>query len=1036
MIKRLFIGLKAIKHREQWAGLLGTCKKLAILLIPCWLFIVLFLYLLPIRLIKTCLYPSAWTFNRIGKWLLPFIEKLQLQWALKRLPIYNVLQWMDLGYTAIEITHIEVGVIAALFVEGCAYYLYRKRVKELITFPPQRSNIDSKLMQRLADHFVSDTTAEDIVKFILYAFYCLSRHDMNTVCDPKEDVSDPRSIWHGHHLLSKKYNLEFPLLTRDDLESYLCENLGLPISHSNIIIERISEKIGTKFPECDYGVGVGDENCEPTTVAEPQPWEYMKRPTTPLVNKSRLNTYRAMDRVDPVELNRYLQPPTGHITPCASVIDTSRDDTDRIGGGPPRAQGKSSQQSAMHECCYVYGANDLEPHYRPLLLCFVLHFVHKIVSRILMPLLGFIRFQPLRHDLRKVMRFYVLPDQRTDGDVNSESQKVVRPLLILHGFGLGITPYISLFAYLVKYYAGKLVNGPNFVVRPIIIPEFQWLGLLPNGGITFGLARASIIDAVKTSYTRTKKILALIAGTSFITPEDLLDLKGVVGENHGIREEPSDGVNWVNQAPHRRVKMQKRLEENKKKSDFYLPTMPEVVDEIVSFIRYFTATIHGDTEDSDNDMVRPVCEWENTTTTRRLLMSAITPIVGYRTDYETRSYRNFWMRSPSRSVVSEADQGCATDRESEVDVCDGEAFENVEFLNPAYRPEEVSLSRIEFLTRFRLMEGYSLEDEMDDCREKLLSPVQSNVEVVNEMEQIKKRIHKWFEPREDDDSSPVRTRIASRPMSTESRRRSPEDLWIYDDQGLDPTNHAATDLNFDVLAHSYGTSVASCIIKTYYPYIRKLVLLDPICFIVQLTKKAQLCGLPPWKVKLFDRSYSGRRIPPIVPSSNPAETEGVPELKGNYIYEKLGVHAVDLNGYPIEANTLLNRWASVATFLWLSIPTTIDWAIDRSLLYLYWYGVYRDFGTRWTTGRQLQGHEYIDEGQILALARGGRLMVGIGLKDLIVSSPSVAHNFEQYPEPERPILIVNNDHHGFCLVRWNVLARIVEFLDQDVPASK
>jgi len=1034
IMKGFLIRMRTINRQDQWMTLLSRINRLLVLLIPCWLFIVLFLYLLPIRFIKGCLYPSAWIFNRIGEWLLPFIDKLHLRWILKKLPIYNVLQWLDLGYTSVEITHIEVGVVAFLFLEGCAYYLYKKRVKELITFPPQRSNIDTKLMVRLADHFVSDTTAEDIVKFILYAFYCLSRHDMNTVCDPKEDVSDPRSIWHGHYLLSKKYNLEFPLLTRDDLVSYLQENLGLPSGDSNSIIQRIEEKIGTKFPECDYEVEINSNKTEPIATKTDRR-DYMRRPTTPLINKSRLNTYRAtLDRLDGFETTRQdIQPSTDLITPTTVLDTSSRDDTkenDRF-GAQKRPQGKSSQQSAIHDRGYVYGANDLEPHYRPLLLCLLLHVVHKVVSRILMPSLGFIRFRPLRHDLRKVMRFYVLPAERVNNKAHiSDSSKTVRPLLILHGFGLGIAPYITLFAYFMKYYTRKIICRNNEVTRPIIIPEFQWLGLLPNGGITIGLVFSSIVDVIKTSYYRSKKIIALIVGPSFVTPEDLRDVKGVVGDTHGIREEPSDGVNWVNQAPHRRVKMQKKQEEYKTNS-IYLPTMPEVVDEVVSFTRYFTETIRGDMVPiNDQNMINPLSEWENMTIWSRILMSAITPIVGYRTDYETRSYRNFWMRSPSRSVASEADIGSATDRESELDdVCGGEAFENVEFLNPAYRPEEVSLSRIEFLTRFRLMDGYSLDDQIDDCHERILSPVQSG-EVVNEFKQIKKRIHKWFE--DGGDSSPVRTRIGSRPMSIDSRRRSPEDLWIYDDQGLDPADHATSDLNFDLLAHSYGTSIASCIVKTYYPYIRKVVLLDPICFIVQLTKKAQLCGLPPWKVKLFDRSYSGQQIPPTVLSSNLMEKDEGPVLKGNKIYEKLGVHAVDLNGYPIEATTLLNRWASIATWVWLSIPKTIDWIIDRSLLYVYWYGVYRDFGTRWTTGRQLQGHEYIDEGQMLSLARTGRLMVIIGLKDLIVSSPSVAHTFLQYPESERPILIVNNDHHGFCLVRRKVLARIVDFIDQDV----
>merc|ERR1719376_1111393 len=101
IMKGFLFRMRTTNRQDQWMTLLRLINRLLVLLIPCWLFIVFFLYLLPIRFIKGCLYPSAWTFNRIGEWLLPFIDKLQLRWILKKLPIYNVLQWLDLGYTSV-----------------------------------------------------------------------------------------------------------------------------------------------------------------------------------------------------------------------------------------------------------------------------------------------------------------------------------------------------------------------------------------------------------------------------------------------------------------------------------------------------------------------------------------------------------------------------------------------------------------------------------------------------------------------------------------------------------------------------------------------------------------------------------------------------------------------------------------------------------------------------------------------------------------------------------------------------------------------
>ncbi|KAH0480526.1 MAG: hypothetical protein KVP17_001865 [Porospora cf. gigantea B] len=139
----------------------------------------------------------------------------------------------------------------------------------------------------------------------------------------------------------------------------------------------------------------------------------------------------------------------------------------------------------------------------------------------------------------------------------------------------------------------------------------------------------------------------------------------------------------------------------------------------------------------------------------------------------------------------------------------------------------------------------------------------------------------------------------------------------------------SADFTLDVFAHSYGTAVASAFYRAYRTSVGRVVLGDPICFLVQVTKKVQLCGLRPWQVELLDRPYSNHSS--VLGSRT--WCEGVEVLPALSARRRFSVSA--------------------------------EWAVDKALLLFYWYVVYRDFGTRWTTARQLKGHEYIDDGSLL-----------------------------------------------------------------------
>ncbi|PHJ22125.1 alpha beta hydrolase family protein, partial [Cystoisospora suis] len=99
--------------------------------------------------------------------------------------------------------------------------------------------------------------------------------------------------------------------------------------------------------------------------------------------------------------------------------------------------------------------------------------------------------------------------------------------------------------------------------------------------------------------------------------------------------------------------------------------------------------------------------------------------------------------------------------------------------------------------------------------------------------------------------------------------------------------------------------------------------------------------------------------------------------------------------------------------------------VDRYALLVYWLTVYREIGTRLTTSRQLQGHEYLDRGGLLHLRE--RLMIVLGGYDLI--SPSIElRTFFRLVAPRVQCLFYPGAHHGVVAFIPSVLRSIDSFL--------
>ncbi|KYK65218.1 alpha/beta hydrolase family protein [Toxoplasma gondii TgCatPRC2] len=284
----------------------------------------------------------------------------------------------------------------------------------------------------------------------------------------------------------------------------------------------------------------------------------------------------------------------------------------------------------------------------------------------------------------------------------------------------------------------------------------------------------------------------------------------------------------------------------------------------------------------------------------------------------------------------------------------------------------------------------------------------------------------------------------------------------------------------DVVAHSYGTGVTSCLHMMHPSLLRRCVLVDPVCFFPNCTVKAQLVHRQPWQIRLLPR-HSGAergREDPVDPGSRAAETEAFGKKVDGAFTRTTGVgsEAKGSSGPRVDACGGLQRVSCPAkadlrtdrrkganqgvleeaarscetassSNSWLSrvdlcalqrrrkpwrltalaplLRVALLHAIDRFALFFYWLLVYRELGTRITTSRQLQGHEYLDRGGLLRLQ--DRLMVVLGSFDLISPAAHIKA-FMDCVAPRVECLYCPGAHHGVVAFMPSVLATIDKFL--------
>ncbi|KEP60831.1 UNVERIFIED_CONTAM: hypothetical protein HHA_277820 [Hammondia hammondi] len=284
----------------------------------------------------------------------------------------------------------------------------------------------------------------------------------------------------------------------------------------------------------------------------------------------------------------------------------------------------------------------------------------------------------------------------------------------------------------------------------------------------------------------------------------------------------------------------------------------------------------------------------------------------------------------------------------------------------------------------------------------------------------------------------------------------------------------------DVVAHSYGTGVTSCLHMMHPSLLRRCVLVDPVCFFPNCTVKAQLVHRQPWQIRLLPRHSGverGREEPPVELGSRAVETAALGKQVDREFTRTTGVGSEEKGdsrprveacgglqrvSYSAKAGLQTDRKdadqgvleeparsceTSSSSNSWLSkvdlcalqrrrkawrltslaplLRVALLHAIDRFALFFYWLLVYRELGTRITTSRQLQGHEYLDRGGLLRLQ--DRLMVVVGSFDLI-SPASHIKAFMDCVAPRVECLYCPGAHHGVVAFMPSVLATIDKFL--------
>ncbi|CAE7309662.1 nutA [Symbiodinium sp. KB8] len=210
-------------------------------------------------------------------------------------------------------------------------------------------------------------------------------------------------------------------------------------------------------------------------------------------------------------------------------------------------------------------------------------------------------------------------------------------------------------------------------------------------------------------------------------------------------------------------------------------------------------------------------------------------------------------------------------------------------------------------------------------------------------------------------------------------------------------------LEVDILAHSFGTAVASALVREMEARkssgepvtVRRTVLMDPMCFIPGISKQAQLLRRTPQDVamELLAESTNG-----------PAPTMW--EVLQNVV--KKPEPCVD---------KLDQEAAAVERRKWIIFQT-----------YFFNYFIFRDLVYCWVNSRALHGPEYLDRGLLRQMNQQGRLLTILAETDTMIPAAQLYKELSADGVKPAGVMWLATVGHGACQHRLDVVDRIRSFL--------
>eukprot|EP00435_Cladocopium_sp_Y103_P005187 s2680_g1.t1 len=207
----------------------------------------------------------------------------------------------------------------------------------------------------------------------------------------------------------------------------------------------------------------------------------------------------------------------------------------------------------------------------------------------------------------------------------------------------------------------------------------------------------------------------------------------------------------------------------------------------------------------------------------------------------------------------------------------------------------------------------------------------------------------------------------------------------------------------DILAHSFGTAVASALLQKLQAgsagAVQRAVLMDPMCFIPGISKQAQLL----------------RRTP--MDLTTELLSESVPGSSSGFSMWEVLWNVVDRPD-PCVSASLDEETAAAERRKWIIYQT-----------YFFNYFIFRDLVYSWVNNRALFGPEYLDRGLLLEMNRQQRLLTVVAETDTMIPSAQLRVELES----EGSIMWLPTVGHGACQHREDVARRIQHFLSCDPP---